>query len=465
MQELIQYRSPDQFHEFIDSDRSEIGLEEKGNHTAGKDIVDLYFSEMGSIVTLSREEEIDVAKKIETASDELLDLISETPVLPFKLSEWIKECKSSARYWEDLFKLRVLMEGGEDKRIGFGERNFLLERLNQEIIQLMQLTHKTEEVGGLSLASRQKQQRQIISNLFRDLKPSPEALNSVRLEFIRGVVAARESGRAYLAGFPAMRLVECEMRMREIEIVFERLMSEKNRLIQANLRLVISIAKKYIKRGLHFSDVLQEGNLGLMKAVDKFDYRRGFRFSTYATWWIQQSIIRAIAETGRTIRIPLYVAEAVSKINKIGSRLQQQKCRDVSFEELAIASDTSSENMSLYFNVLKVPYSIEMPIGENEEGHLGDVLPDPYMKSPLENMVDLDVRNGILQALDTVTDREKLVLKMRFGIDSEREYTLEEIGNLMGLTRERIRQIELEALRKIRSKKKAVQVILNRKPS
>nr|HPQ42020.1 sigma-70 family RNA polymerase sigma factor [bacterium] len=241
--------------------------------------------------------------------------------------------------------------------------------------------------------------------------------------------------------------------LNSIEAAYDRMMEAKNKLIQANLRLVVSVGKRYLNRGLPFSDVLQEGNLGLMKAVDKYDYRRGYRFSTYATWWIQQSIIRAVAEGSRTVRVPLYVSEAVSKINKVSSRLEQQYGREPTMEEIAEASENTVENIHLYFNVINLPFSLEMPIGEDEEGHLGEVIPDENVVSPLETVQRLNLKRLVQEVLDTIPEREKIIIKMRFGIDSEREYTLEEIGKLMGLTRERIRQIELDALRKMKSAK------------
>jgi RNA polymerase primary sigma factor len=228
-------------------------------------------------------------------------------------------------------------------------------------------------------------------------------------------------------------------------------MEAKNTLIQANLRLVVSVGKRFSNRGLPYSDVLQEGNLGLIKAVDKFDFRRGFRFSTYATWWIQQSIIRAIAEQGRTVRIPLYITETLSKMNKVGNMLLQKNRREPSMQELADATDHPLKNVHLYFNVVKIPYSLEMPIGEDEDGHLSEILADESARSPLDIIESLKLKEMLLEILDTLPEREKIIVKMRFGIDAGKEYTLEEIGAVMGLTRERIRQIEVEALKKMKN--------------
>jgi len=211
----------------------------------------------------------------------------------------------------------------------------------------------------------------------------------------------------------------------------------------------VSIGKRFVNRGVPFSDILQEGNLGLIKAIDKFDDRKGYRFSTYATWWIQQSIIRAIAEQGRTVRIPQYITETISKLNRIGNQCSQKNHREPTLEELAEVSDNPMKNIHIYLNVIKIPFSLDMPIGEDEEGSLCDVLPDENISTPLENALELSLKEQVQELLETLPVRERIIVKMRFGIDSSKEYTLEEIGNLLGLTRERIRQIEVEALRKI----------------
>ncbi|MBN1296332.1 sigma-70 family RNA polymerase sigma factor [bacterium] len=414
------------------------------------DIVDLYFDEMGAISTLTRRKEIEVAKRIEEASIVFLHRVSELPNVPAHIMRWQRECDNKARRWDETFRVRTCMINGKEKRIGTSERKMLLDRLAAEIA-LMNSVGQQGSRNRKQLTALRKFHRRRISQSFQELDPSPDALNTVRLEFRAWVKQSADRHRKTLPGSPPMSLDRAWEALLAVEDAFDLMMIAKNELIEANLRLVVSVGKRYLNRGLPFSDILQEGNLGLMKAVDKYDYRRGYRFSTYATWWIQQSIIRAVAEGSRTVRVPLYVSEAVSKINKISSRLEQTFGREPTLDEIAKASEHTVENVHLYFNVIKLPYSLEMPIGEDEEGHLGEVLPDESIVSPLETVQRLNLKQLVQEVLESIPEREKLIIKMRFGIDSEREYTLEEIGKFMGLTRERIRQIELDALRKMKS--------------
>lgn len=263
-------------------------------------------------------------------------------------------------------------------------------------------------------------------------------------------IAVDDPVRMYLKEIGKVPLLSAD---EEIELAKKMELGDdeaKKRLCEANLRLVVSIAKRYVGRGMLFLDLIQEGNLGLIKAVDKFDWRKGYKFSTYATWWIRQAITRSIADQARTIRIPVHMVETINKLIRISRQLLQEYGREPSPEEIAKEMDISEEKVREILKIAQEPVSLETPIGEEEDSHLGDFIPDEDVPAPAEAAAFSMLKEQLVEVLDTLTEREQKVLKLRFGLEDGRARTLEEVGKRFDVTRERIRQIEAKALRKLR---------------
>ena len=256
--------------------------------------------------------------------------------------------------------------------------------------------------------------------------------------------------RMYLKEIGKVPLLDTERELMLAERMANGDTEAKQELVEANLRLVVSIAKRYVGKGMFFLDLIQEGNLGLMKAVDKFDYRKGYKFSTYATWWIRQAITRAIADQARTIRIPVHMVETIHKVNRVQRQLLQEKGREATAEEIASVMGMTPDKVREIMKISQDPVSLEMPIGEEEDSHLGDFIPDDDSPAPAEAASAILLHEQLCEVLHTLTPREEQVLKLRFGLQDGRTRTLEEVGKEFHITRERIRQIEAKALRKLR---------------
>jgi RNA polymerase primary sigma factor len=281
---------------------------------------------------------------------------------------------------------------------------------------------------------------------------------SAPLAKFKDEVERRQNKLKDLEGLFHVLISEIKEINREVSIGEAKARRAKKEMVEANLRLVISIAKKYTNRGLQFLDLIQEGNIGLMKAVDKFEYRRGYKFSTYATWWIRQAITRSIADQARTIRIPVHMIETINKLNRISRQMLQEMGREPTPEELAVRMEMPEDKVRKVLKIAKEPISMETPIGDDEDSHLGDFIEDTSVASPIDQATMESLRETTHSVLAQLTPREAKVLRMRFGIDMNTDHTLEEVGKQFDVTRERIRQIEAKALRKLRHPSRSEQL-------
>lgn len=282
------------------------------------------------------------------------------------------------------------------------------------------------------------------------IKAHGKKLDMPRVEEIRSEIQALQTELASFELRHGLSIGEIKEIYKRMSIGEHNARLAKKEMVEANLRLVISIAKKYTNRGLQFLDLIQEGNIGLMKAVDKFEYRRGYKFSTYATWWIRQAITRSIADQARTIRIPVHMIETINKLNRIQRQMIQETGREGTPEELAVRMELSEDKIRKVLKIAKEPISMETPVGDDDDSHLGDFIEDVNIESPIEMATAEGLKEATLEILETLTPREAKVLRMRFGIEMNTDHTLEEVGKQFDVTRERIRQIEAKALRKLR---------------